>query len=138
MIGNLKGSYFYRILDKFTRRAKPIGITSFRKREIPLCQIKLRLRSSDWPQPIPSSQMTSASSLHEDLKQVVLLYVVMETDSLVTYLAVALLANRSVTSLRTRAQTFVTFKILLLYIAQPSSSFIGTVLALILLTWKIR
>ena len=78
--------------------------------------------------------MTSASSLHEDLKQVVLLYVVMETDSLVTYLAVALLANRSVTSLRTRAQTFVTFKILLLYIAQPSSSFIGTVLALILLT----
>jgi hypothetical protein len=52
----------------------------------------------------------------------------METDSLIRYLAVVLLANNSVTScLRTRAQMFVTFKALF-YIPQSSSSCTGTVL----------
>jgi hypothetical protein len=58
-------------------------------------------------------------------------------DSLVTYLALALIANSSVTScLRTRAEMFVTFKMLLLYTAQPSSSFSGIVLYKIAVSCK--
>jgi hypothetical protein len=61
LIGNLKASYFCRILDKFTLRAKPMGITSFRKSGVLLFQIKLRLHSSDWPQRAKSTHSLFSS-----------------------------------------------------------------------------